>query len=255
MATKVLIMDGVQKNTLAAIRTLGKKQYHVGVISSYRKLLTLGFYSKYCKEKFKKEFGREIPKKKSDPFWIEYLKWQRKVVDNFEKRISDSIKGINPEILVGFNYSHTLRKPETPPSYIDYITLDVAEGGRTASNILSISQECRYLSTLNKPFDVMNTRFLYWWSDWRLKPVESLKQECATILANGGRCFIGDKFYPEGILEKKVMEAVGEVFTFVKEREEFCKEAIPVPYIGILHSSSTCYNQLISSFDFALVIL
>jgi predicted ATP-grasp superfamily ATP-dependent carboligase len=52
MVIKVLIMDGLQKNTLAAIRTLGRKNYYIGVISNYQKLLTLGFYSKYCKEKY-----------------------------------------------------------------------------------------------------------------------------------------------------------------------------------------------------------
>jgi len=210
-------------------------------------------YSKYCREKFRKEFGREIPTQKNDPFWRIYLKWQRSVVDNFEKRISESIKRINSEILIGFNYSHTLRKPETPPPYLDYMTVDVVEGERTASNILSISQECRYLSTLNKPFDVMNTRFLYWWSDWRLKPSESLKQECATILANGGKCFIGDKLYPDGNLDKKVMEVIGGLFSFIKEREKYCNGAKPIPYIGILHSSSSYYNQLISSFNFNTV--
>ena len=52
MVIKVLIMDGLQKNTLAAIRTLGREKYYIGVISNYQKLLTLGFYSKYCKEKY-----------------------------------------------------------------------------------------------------------------------------------------------------------------------------------------------------------
>ena len=52
MAVKILIMDGLQKNTLAAIRTLGREEYYIGVISNYQKLLTLGFYSKYCKEKY-----------------------------------------------------------------------------------------------------------------------------------------------------------------------------------------------------------
>lgn len=148
-------------------------------------------YSKYCQDKFKEEFSREIPREGGDPLWETYLKWQRGIVSNFEKRIADTIHAVNPEILVGSNYAYTLRRPETPPDYLDYLTLDIPEGERTASNILGISQECRYLCTLNKPFDVMNTRFLYWWSDWMLKPSTSLKQECATMIANGGRCFIG----------------------------------------------------------------
>lgn len=81
MATKVLIMDGVQKNTLAAIRTLGKKQYHVGVISSYRKLLTLGFYSKYCKEKY-------------------IINTDTDSIDKYANKIFDLIKNIKFDVLL-----------------------------------------------------------------------------------------------------------------------------------------------------------
>ena len=76
-----------------------------------------------------------------------------------------------------------------------------------------------------------------------LKPSAAMKHQCATIMANGGGCFIGDKMYPNGTLEKEVFEYIGDVYQFVKKREEFCCDAQPVPYIGILNSASTLYNK------------
>ncbi|PKP60275.1 MAG: hypothetical protein CVT89_00160 [Candidatus Altiarchaeales archaeon HGW-Altiarchaeales-2] len=48
--TKVLVTDGLQKNTLAILRSVGNK-YEIGVTSPYPKILTICFYSKYCRIK------------------------------------------------------------------------------------------------------------------------------------------------------------------------------------------------------------
>lgn len=52
MAIKVLITDAEYKNTLSCMRSLSKKGYYVGSVSTSSAFRTLGFYSKYCEEKF-----------------------------------------------------------------------------------------------------------------------------------------------------------------------------------------------------------
>jgi len=48
MGGKILVTDGLNKNTLAILRTLGKSKYCIDITSSLPKVLTLGFYSRYC---------------------------------------------------------------------------------------------------------------------------------------------------------------------------------------------------------------
>ena len=53
MVIKILITDAGYKHTLSSIRSLGRKDYFVGAIfSASPTFKALGFYSKYCKEKF-----------------------------------------------------------------------------------------------------------------------------------------------------------------------------------------------------------
>lgn len=47
---RILVTDGLNKNTLAILRTLGKSKYWVGITTDFPRIATLGFYSKYCKK-------------------------------------------------------------------------------------------------------------------------------------------------------------------------------------------------------------
>lgn len=55
--------------------------------------------------------------------------------------------------------------------------------------------------------------------------------------------------YPEGTLEPEVYRCIGQSFQFVENREKLCQDHYPVPYIGILHSSSTFYNREIAGLE------
>lgn len=48
--TKVLVTDGLNKNTLAILRSF-KNKYEIGVTSPHPKILTICFYSRYCKRR------------------------------------------------------------------------------------------------------------------------------------------------------------------------------------------------------------
>lgn len=48
MKNKILVTDGLNKNTLAILRALGKSKYCIDITSNHQKIITLGFYSRYC---------------------------------------------------------------------------------------------------------------------------------------------------------------------------------------------------------------
>ena len=190
----------------------------------------------YCQEKFREKYGSNIPKEKKDSLWLDYIKWRHGNVEGFLRKCANIVHRIKPEVVIGCNGIFSARYPHPPIEEIDYLMAE-AEGG------VSCSFQARYLSTLEKPFDVMNTRFLCSWGDWMLKPANVLQEEFGTILANGGHCFLGDKMYPEGTLEPEVYQCIGEGYQFVEKREKLCQDHHPVPYIGILHSSFTFYSR------------
>lgn len=194
----------------------------------------------YCQEKFERKYGSNIPKDRQDPLWFDYIKWRHGDVEDFLRKCANTVHKIKPEVVIGCNGIFSARHPRPPIEEIDYLMAE-AEGGQACSF------QARYLSTLEKPFDVMNTRFLHSWGDWMLKPANVLQEEFGTILANGGHCFLGDKMYPDGTLEPEVYQGIHQSYQFVEKREKLCQDQRPVPYIGILHSSSTFYSQEIAA--------
>ncbi|MEM3521208.1 MAG: beta-galactosidase trimerization domain-containing protein [Thermoproteota archaeon] len=195
-------------------------------------------FCKWCEQKFMDEFSYEIPKDTKSNEWKTYTKWLRKRGNEIVRKVCETIHEVNSKILVGVNWAYVQRQPETPPDDIGFITLDVNETDCTS---LNASYYAKYLRTLNKPFDIMTTRFLHWWGDWALKPVTTMKHECAVILANGGQCIIGDHFYIDGKHEKEVIKNISNVFDFVSKRETILDEASSVPFIAVLHSAENSY--------------
>lgn len=199
-------------------------------------------YCHFCRQRFQKAFGKTPPPGREDPGWVDYLEWCGHGVDQLQHTITEAIRKVNPDTAVVYNAAYVaMLRPLPPSGDADLLVLDVGEGEPPG---LNFSFEAKYLVTLKKPFAVMNTRFLHWWGDWMVKPVATLQHECATILANGGRCFLGDKLYPDGTLDQEAFRAIGEAFSFVAQRESFCEGAEAIADIAVLHSYSTHIRRL-----------
>lgn len=195
-------------------------------------------FCEWCEQKFLSEFGYKIPRDIRSKDWQTYTRWLRKRGNEIVKKVCETVHEVNPDILVGVNWAYVQRQPEKPSDGIGFITLDVNETNCTS---LNASYYAKYLRTLNKPFDIMTTRFLHWWGDWALKPVETMEHECATILANEGLCIIGDHFYINGKHEKEVLRTISRVFEFVSKRETILNGASSVPFIAVLHETNNSY--------------
>ena len=189
-------------------------------------------FCRWCESLFNAELRREIPRDINDPLWLEYINWLREINERILAKVYNVVHSINPEILIGVNWAYTPRQPGIPSDHIDYLTLDIVE---THCPILEASYHARYFDQFNRPFEIMNTRFLRWWGDWGIKPLNQLLAECATIIANGGTCIIGDHLYVDGSPEQASLELISETFRFIKVREEYLPSK-SVPYVAILLS-------------------
>ncbi len=193
-------------------------------------------YCEACKAAYGQAHEAEIPADQDDPGWPTYAAWWREVGYAFERKVAETIRASQPEVRVGFNWAYSTRMPEPPRDYIGYLTMD------PEPTLLGYSLEGRYLCTLDQPYEIMTQRFIERWGDWTIKPTHVLRQEFATVLANGGHCILGDKFYPDGTIDPAIYKRVASLYEFVDRREELLKDARPAPNIAVLHSASTFYG-------------
>lgn len=199
-------------------------------------------YCRYCRKRFQNDVGLEIPKDEKDPHWRKYVSGKMEMFRDIREQICDTIHQIRPEVVVSANWAYTLRQIEVVPEGIGALVADIFPDDQ----VFNGSYLSKYWVTLNKPFDIMNTAFLQWWGDWGCKPVTALKQEVATILANGGKTWIGYQMDHTFDVQPAVMGELGKALSFVKEREYLFHNAEPVPYIGIFVSTKS--NEVQASF-------
>jgi hypothetical protein len=192
----------------------------------------------YC-EACRRGFGRDMPAGPEEPGWDEYLAWRRRAASEFFERAAAAVHRARPEAAFGINYAGSFRHPDVLPKGLDYLTADIPE---PESSSLNASLLCRQHATQPLPYDAMNSRMLHWWLDWTQKPVTAMKQEFATILANGGRTFLGDiAYHRTGMPDPAVLTNAGEAFALCREIEPYVRGAEPAPDLAILNSAQSHY--------------
>ncbi|RLE96277.1 MAG: hypothetical protein DRJ96_07040 [Thermoprotei archaeon] len=194
---------------------------------------------KWCRESFEREAGEPFPERAEGRGWRRYIEWVRRVNDRLVETACSALHSVNPQLLVAVNWAYTPRQPGEPPECIGYLTLDVDE---TRCPVLEASYHAKYFDGLGRPFEVMITRFLRWWGDWGLKPLEQLLAECASIIANGGACNIGDHLYVDGGQDPAALELMSKAFKFIRAREEYLASS-SVPYVAVLLSAASSWAQ------------
>ncbi|MFC2123591.1 beta-galactosidase trimerization domain-containing protein [Bacteroidota bacterium] len=188
----------------------------------------------HAKKKYCRDTGKEYPNDEESPNWSHYIGWLLKEGKRIRHEAIEAVHRGNPSTLVAINWSYTHRQPEIPPENLGFLSLDVLP----YDQVYEASFIAKNWVTLGKPFDIMNSAFLQWWGDWGVKPAETMKQECAAAMANGGRTWIGYQIRPEFDVEPALMNEFRKTFEFVKEREDICNGAKVIPYIAILNSSA-----------------
>ena len=190
-------------------------------------------YCESCRARFRKDVGTDIPRAAGDPLWNRYVAWYINAHREVRQRLSDTVHRMRPGMPVWHNSAYSLRTPEVVPAHVGGITTDI----EPEDQFFNGGYQARYWTMVGRPFDVMNTAFLKWWGDWGVKPASALQQEVATIIANGGRTWIGYQMTHTFDVAPAVMEQLGEALAFVKEREHLLKGAEPMPYVAVLRST------------------
>ena len=193
-------------------------------------------YCDFCKDKFRREMGREMPKHGEDG-WRDLLAWQREQAKEFRRKVYATVQDVKPGAMITSNVSYSDLLPEDPPSEgIHQLVIDIL-GIRGRSNLRRLAAYDDF------PVSVMTGRMTNYWYDWGLKPETQMILETATTIANRSQLYIGDMQIPWGTMEPAVLEGLGKCFTYCRDREEWLTGARAHCETAILTTDETLHEE------------
>lgn len=144
-------------------------------------------------------------------------------------RISDTIKGINEDLLVYFN-GPGFDEQKTQGSYLEYECLPTGGWGYD-----SLPVYARYARNLGKPVLNMTGRFHESWGDFGgLRTEPSLEYDCINGIANCMRTTIGDHFHPRGDINYPMFDMIKKIYGRLQQLEPWIDGARSVTDIAVI---------------------
>ena len=197
---------------------------------------------RYCREQYDRDIGGEIPTSDDDPRIFAYRHWMNRRLEGFIDKVSAAVAAVREDVGVIFNMGWTFGYPVRPPAHVPHVTWDtpVPAVGNYSS---SLSLQGRYLSTMpDVPFSLMNTRGNNW-LEYSLREEEAFLQECALVLASGGKTFLSDIPYPSGNPDAAVYELFGRVNQRTQALASHLSGSRPVADIAVLHTAESAWSK------------
>ncbi|MGD0499340.1 MAG: alpha-amylase family protein [Bryobacteraceae bacterium] len=108
----------------------------------------------------------------------------------------------------------------------------------------------RYVRNFGLEYLGMDARFHRTWGDFgALRNQAALDYECFRMLAQAGKCSMGDQMHPRGRLLKPVYDRIGRTYKSVAEKEPWCVGARAVTEIGFLSTATTLLPGVLATSD------
>ncbi|MGH9453264.1 MAG: alpha-amylase family protein [Terriglobia bacterium] len=150
-------------------------------------------------------------------------------------RLRSTVRRYKPNALIFFNCRVRVgMRPEL--KYYTHLEIESLPGGGWGYPYFAVLS--RYVRNLGLDYVGMTGRFHRSWGDFgSLRNQAALDYECFRMLAQAGKCSVGDQMHPRGRLVKPVYERIGKTFRSVAEKEPWCRSAQAVTEIGFLSTS------------------
>ena len=201
-------------------------------------------YSEAAQAAFRKQTGiQEIPRKKGDANWNEWMEFQRESFRKYLRHYVTELKRTHPDFELCSNWAFSDHMPE--PVSVDLAFLSGDFSPQNSVNSARLSARC--LAPQGKPWDLMAWSFSAPQSSpvRPLKTIRQLQQEAAVVLAQGGGFQAYFRQKRDGSIYDWQMRLMAEVAEFCRERQALCHRQQAVPQIALLYSRAA-HNRAIS---------
>ncbi|MBU8901802.1 MAG: hypothetical protein KOO69_03600 [Victivallales bacterium] len=110
----------------------------------------------------------------------------------------------------------------------------------------------KYCHKLEHDFLGMTGKFHTTWGEFGgYKHPNALRYECASMLAYGAKCSVGDQLHPSGKMDMSTYKLIGEAYAEVASKEKWCINAENVADIALLSSEAVNKANLCARDDVA----
>ncbi len=203
-------------------------------------------YCRWCRERFLKEHGYEMPKEPNwrDSRWRELWDWRYRVVVEKLREVREVVKSRGgDEVLFMYN-SHpggwagrTNRVVEEGRDYLDMIFAECSEADHQPPGFITEMVKLTRAMARGKPVTASRNYFFLYRTVVPTTPL-AIRQGLRENIVGGGHpwALIFSNSY---IQDRSSLEAIKEVFNEHERLEEYIDGAEPVKYVGIVVSNRT----------------
>ncbi len=159
-------------------------------------------------------------------------------LEKYYRKTTEAVRsGPNQAMPVFHNSGHITPGHRSILPYFSHLELESLPTGGWGYD--HFPQSASYASNLGLDFLGMTGKFHTTWGEFGgFKHPNALRYECASMLAFGSKCSIGDQLHPEGRLDDSTYQLVGQAYREVEAKEPWCIDAAPVADIAVLSSES-----------------
>ncbi|MGI6417299.1 MAG: alpha-amylase family protein [Thermoguttaceae bacterium] len=189
--------------------------------------------SEFCRQ----SGAKSAPRKSSEPFWQEWLTFQREGYRRYLRHYVNQLKASHPDFQIVSNWAFSDHMPEPVSAGVAALSGDFSPDNSV--NSARFSGRC--LENQPVAWDLMS------WSFGRKtrsqKPAAQLMQEAAVVLALGGGYQAYFKQDRDGAIRPAEMDTMAEVARFCRQRQAFCHRSVAVPQVALLYSTAGHYRS------------
>jgi hypothetical protein len=181
-----------------------------------------------CKAEFIRRTGiKEIPTKKGQPHWAEWLAFHRDLFAEHVTRYTNAVHARKPGCLVTSAWMYTLREPDPIVAPIDYLSGDFA-------GVENSAIEGRVMDARDMSWDLMAWGFGRAGKPLVFKSALPVEQDVSEVLALGGAAMVYEQPQRSGWLTGWHNEIITEVGDFCRARKEACFHSKTLPQAAVL---------------------
>lgn len=169
------------------------------------------------------------------------------VIERCMDRLQETVRRNRPHAATFFNGQVRIGMRPYLKHYTQIEIESLPGGGWGYSHFAIMS---RYVRRLALDYLGMDARFHRTWGDFgTLRNQAALDYECFRMLAQAGKCSLGDQMHPRGRLLKPIYDRIGNTYKSIEEKEPWCVGATAVTEIGFLSTSTSLIAGTVAAGD------
>jgi hypothetical protein len=187
---------------------------------------------------------RSAPVSRTDAAWLQWLDFHRESFERYVGRVTRFLSDRKSDLIYASNGGYGTLQPIAPTYGIDRLTWDLSP----AFSLRQAGLEGRFFDRQGVPYDLVtpvrasarpaSVGRLPALPDYR-KSADHLRQEGATVMANGGRWGVWVNVYGDDSLPAADLAVAKEAADFARERKQWVQGSESGAYVAVLHSETT----------------